>query len=474
MFPIHTISGKVVAFGGRTLKKDDKTAKYLNSPESEIYHKSDELYGIFFAKQAIVKEDRCFLVEGYTDVISMHQAGVQNVVASSGTSLTPGQIRLIHRFTPNITVLYDGDAAGIKASIRGIDLLLEEGMNIKVVLLPDGEDPDSYARTHNASDFIDFIDKNQVDFIKFKINLLLQDAGNDPAKRAVLNGDVVRSIALIPDKLITSEYVKECSSLLSLEEEHIYGEVKKLQAKMREDATKRLKNSTSEASDILSTTLLEYKIENPVDQKINQQELDILYFAIRHGVEFLYREYDTESHEFVRDWSVGEYIVAQLFSDNIEFKNPLNMALLNEFATHLQDEGFQPVNFFMRHTNSDISRLAVDLMTDKYQLSKIFTREEQHTSVDEQYRVTAKAKRDAQKLEEHRRWLLESVPRVIYEYKNSIVVDLIKTEMLKLKEAAEARDIKATESIMNTIATYNTLKAQFAKELGERVIVKMS
>ena len=173
IFPVHSLSGKVVAFGGRVLKKDEKTAKYVNSPESEIYHKSNELYGIYFAKQAIVKADRCFLVEGYTDVISMHQAGVENVVASSGTALTQGQIRLIHRFTSNITVLYDGDAAGIKAALRGIDLLLEDGMNVKVVLLPDGEDPDSFARKHNASQFAEFIRQNETDFIRFKTRLLL-------------------------------------------------------------------------------------------------------------------------------------------------------------------------------------------------------------------------------------------------------------------------------------------------------------
>lgn len=473
MFPIHTISGKVVAFGGRTLKKDDKTAKYLNSPESEIYHKSDELYGIFFAKQAIVKEDRCFLVEGYTDVISMHQAGVQNVVASSGTSLTSGQIRLIHRFTPNITVLYDGDAAGIKASIRGIDLLLEEGMNVKVLLLPDGEDPDSYARKHNASDFIDFIDKNQVDFIRFKINLLLQDVGNDPIKKATLIGDVVRSIALIPNKLIASEYVKECSTLLAVDEKIIYNEINKLKRKKREEEQKRASTTTTEVSDIPSAVLAEGEVQISIDQATNQQELDILYFVIRHGVEFLYSEYEPESQQLVRHWSVGEYIVEQLFGDNIEFKSPINKSFLNEFALHLRDEEFNPTTFFLQHPHPQISRLAVDLMTDKYQLSKIFTREE-HNFIDEKYQSKAKAKREAQKQEEHRRWLLESVPRVIYEYKNSIVVDLIKAEMQKLKEATEAADLKAAESIMKTIANYNTLKAQFAKELGERVIVKMS
>ena len=202
MFPVHSLSGKVLAFGGRVLKKDEKTAKYVNSPESEIYHKSNELYGIFFAKQAIVKHDRCYLVEGYTDVISMHQSGIENVVASSGTSLTPGQIRLIHRFTENVTVIYDGDSAGIKASIRGIDMLLEEGLNIKVLLLPDGDDPDSFARKHNASDFIEFVNQNSTDFIRFKTNLLLEDAGNDPIKRAGLIQDLVKSIAIIPNQII--------------------------------------------------------------------------------------------------------------------------------------------------------------------------------------------------------------------------------------------------------------------------------
>jgi DNA primase len=190
MFPVHTLSGKVVAFGGRILKKDEKTAKYVNSPESEIYHKSNELYGIYFAKQAIAKQDKCFLVEGYTDVLSMHQAGIENVVASSGTALTHGQIRMIHRFTKNVTVLYDGDAAGIKASLKGINLLLEDGLNIKVLLLPDGEDPDSFSKKQSASEFATYIKENETDFIRFKTNILLKDAGNDPIKRANLIQDL--------------------------------------------------------------------------------------------------------------------------------------------------------------------------------------------------------------------------------------------------------------------------------------------
>ena len=240
IFPVHSLSGKVVAFGGRVLKTDAKTAKYVNSPESEIYHKSNELYGIYFAKQAIVKQDRCFLVEGYTDVISMHQSGIENVVASSGTSLTPGQIRLIHRFTNNITVLYDGDMAGIKASIRGIDMLLEEGMNIKVVLLPDGDDPDSFARKHNATDYQNYINSHEVDFIRFKTNLLLEDAGNDPIKRAGLITDIVRSISMIPEAIVRSVYTKECSQLLQVEEKLLIAEINKRKGEQAEKDQSKL------------------------------------------------------------------------------------------------------------------------------------------------------------------------------------------------------------------------------------------
>lgn len=233
IFPVHTVSGKVVAFGGRTLTTDKKVAKYVNSPESEIYSKSRELYGLYFAKHAIVKHNRCYLVEGYTDVISMHQSGIENVVSSSGTSLTEGQIRLLHRFTSNITILYDGDSAGIKASLRGIDMLLAEGMNIKVLLLPDGDDPDSFARKHNAQEYQAYIEEHQVDFIKFKTNLLSQSAGNDPTARATLVQDVVQSISVIPDKVMRQMYAHECAVMLSVSEPLIVNEVARLHHKRR-------------------------------------------------------------------------------------------------------------------------------------------------------------------------------------------------------------------------------------------------
>ena len=236
IFPVHTLSGKVVAFGGRVLSAATKNVqmKYVNSHESEIYHKSRELYGIYFAKQAIVRQDRCFLVEGYTDVISMHQSGIENVVASSGTALTSEQIRLIHRFTNNITMLYDGDGAGIKASLRGIDMLLEEGMNIKVCLLPDGDDPDSFARKHNATDYQAYINGHEVDFIRFKTNLLMEEAGKDPIKRASLISSIVKSISVIPDAIVRSVYIRECSQLLQMEEKILVEATAKLTEQARE------------------------------------------------------------------------------------------------------------------------------------------------------------------------------------------------------------------------------------------------
>ncbi len=218
MFPIHSLSGQVLGFGGRVLKTDAKTAKYLNSPESEIYHKSRILYGIYQARKSITQEDRCYLVEGYTDVMSLHEANVENVVASSGTSLTQEQVRLIKRFTQNITILYDGDAAGIKASIRGIDLVLEEGMNVKIVLIPDNEDPDSYSKKLSNEEFLKFLKENETDFIRFKTQLLLSEANNDPVKKADLIRDVVKSIAVIPEAITRTVYIKECSTVLEVSE----------------------------------------------------------------------------------------------------------------------------------------------------------------------------------------------------------------------------------------------------------------
>src|SRR5690554_1139003 len=303
IFPVHTLSGKVVAFGGRILKKVENTGKYVNSPESEIYSKSKELYGIYFSKNAIVKADKCFLVEGYTDVLSMHQAGIENVVASSGTALTHGQIRMIHRFSENITVLYDGDAAGIKAALRGIDLLLEDGMNVKVVLLPEGEDPDSFARRQNAEQFNRFIAENEIDFIRFKTQLLLEETGDDPVKRAGLIANVVESISLIPNSITRSVYIQECSQMLQIQERVLIAEInrirrrnydRKKEQKVREETVEAARIQAGPVSDATDAKLRKTaSFAGPYDR----YEREIIRYVIRYGNTPIYRKFEKQKRK---------------------------------------------------------------------------------------------------------------------------------------------------------------------------------
>ncbi|MDD3321151.1 MAG: DNA primase [Paludibacter sp.] len=446
MFPVHSLSGKVVAFGGRILKKDDKMAKYVNSPESEIYHKSNELYGIYFAKQAIVKQERCFLVEGYTDVISMHQSGIENVVASSGTSLTPGQIRLIHRFTENVTVIYDGDAAGIKASIRGIDLLLEEGLNIKVLLLPDGDDPDSFARKTNASDFIEYVQQNASDFIRFKTNLLLNDAGNDPVKRAGLVLDIVKSIAIIPNSAIRGEYVKECSTLLNVEEQMLYYEINKLKSAEKEKSLIRRPN---DAPDGPSPDEFYQDEMGPVVSKFDEQEKNILQVLIKHGEAIFYYA-DEEKQVPV---TVGDYILDEFDKDNIVFYNDIHALMLKEYKIHHKQAGFIAEKFFLYHSNSQISMLTADLISEKYTLSRI------HSKIK---RVESDAER-----------FIDLVPRVVYEFKNCLIIDMIKLKLGDLKVANDAKNNVVVDQIMQEMSQLEVIKKQLSKTLGERIITKL-
>lgn len=463
IFPIHTLSGKVVGFGGRILKKVDNVAKYVNSPESSIYHKSRELYGIYFAKQAIVKADKCFLVEGYTDVISMHQSGVENVVASSGTALTQGQINLIHRFTNNITVLYDGDAAGIKASVRGIDLLLEEGMNVKVVLLPEGEDPDSFAREHSSSEFIDYIAKHETDFIQFKTNLLLSESGNDPIKRAALIGDIVRSIALIPDGIIRSVYVKECSRLMDIEEGAVYNALNKI---FRDKAEKDL-NAKRAANAIVPLSGSQEDVPPPPDFQSDDPgnmmpfvgeirrtifdpfELSLMRYIVRYGERICYSEPDETGTVFTE--RVIEFIDAELRHDEIELQNSLYRKMLDEGLAHLNDEGFVASRFFINHSDILIGKTAADLSDDRYQLSKIHTK--------------------MQKIETEEERLKELVPRSILELKDAIVNEQIKELRNQLKTAGSEPE-RLTE-LMEKLKTLIQLKASLSKNLGERIILKI-
>lgn len=449
MFPVHSISGKVVAFGGRILRKQDNMAKYVNSPESEIYHKSNELYGIYFAKKAIVKEERCFLVEGYTDVISMHQSGIENVVASSGTALTPGQIRMIHRFTENVTVIYDGDAAGIKASLRGIDLLLEEGLNIKVLLLPDGEDPDSFARKHNSSDFIEFVTQNSVDFMRFKTNLLMTDAGKDPIKRANLILDIVKSIAIIPNSVIRAEYVKECSTMLQVDEAMLYHEINKLKKKSETDSA-QIATKTPEAAETSNAPVVASTTINQSNLYV-QEERNILQTLIRYGKMKMVDPSVKNSAD--EAWIVADFIFEELNQDQLMFSSDLHQLLLKDYENNYKNDDFDAEKFFLYHSNPDIVRLTADLITDKYALSKIHAKVKKIESV-------------ADKLHEH-------VPRVVYEFKNKLLLEMIKTKLLQLKEASETNNSERVDEIMQELSVMEKTKKDLAKQLGERIIIKL-
>ena len=495
IFPVHTISGKVVAFGGRVLSAATKNVqmKYVNSPESEIYHKSRELYGIYFAKQAIVRQDRCFLVEGYTDVISMHQSGIENVVASSGTALTSEQIRLIHRFTNNITVLYDGDGAGIKASIRGIDMLLEEGMNVKVCLLPDGDDPDSFARKHNATDYQAYINDHEVDFIRFKTDLLMEEAGKDPIKRASLISSIVKSISVIPDAIVRSVYIRECSQLLQMEEKVLIEATAKLieqarEAKFKEQQRKKereqrltatpqasvpesspeAQTNETPAADSTSETgnapfpsepapfptepYTSYIPSEGNEQKVfYAKEEDLVRMLIRYG-EKVMCYVENETGEQI-PFTVTECIASGLKEDELQFYDPLHRLVLQECETHLNDLNFNPERYFIAHPDPAVSKLAVDLVSDRYQLSKYHSKGQKIVSDEER--------------------LYELVPRLLLDFKLSIVEEEMKHTIQALANPEIANDPQRCLEIMKRYKELQETQSVMAQHAGDRVVLKL-
>jgi len=370
MFPIHNVTGRVIAFGGRTLRTDTKKiAKYINSPETEIYHKSDVLYGIYFAKKEIINQDNCFLVEGYTDVVSMHQAGIENVVASSGTSLTHGQIKLIRRFTNNITILYDGDSAGIKASFRGIDLILEEGLNVKVLLFPDGDDPDSYSKKVSSEQLKEFINNNSKDFISFKTNLLMNDVKNDPIKKAGLIKEIVESIALIPEAIYRSVYVKECSRIMDVEEHILLSELNKIRSKKFNDKKTQAPEQHTESVPDFDPTILEDKKDITLSNA-EHQERDVIRILINYGnKEVRVDSQDDEGNTIEVGVTVAQLLIHELQHDNIVLDNLLYNSIYNEFVEHLDKESIPDYNYFIGHENSAISSLTIDLISSPYSLS---------------------------------------------------------------------------------------------------------
>lgn len=368
MFPIHNATGRVIAFGGRTLLKDKKVAKYINSPETDIYHKSDVLYGIYFAKKEIINQDNCFLVEGYTDVISMHQAGIENVVASSGTSLTVGQIKLIRRFTNNITILYDGDSAGIKASFRGIDLILEEGMNVKVLLFPDGEDPDSYSKRVNSEELKTFIKENSKDFISFKTNLLMGEVKNDPIKKAELIKEIVESIALIPEPIFRSVYVKECSRIMDMDEQILLTELNKIRSKKFNEKRNQPIQS-SQNSSVEEDLVIEGKREHTI-ASTDPQERKIIEFLINYGDKnIMVDSEDQEGTSIQIESCLANLIIAELQQDDIVMDNTLYNRIYNEYVYKLQKDDILDNKYFFNHEDNAISSLTIDLISSPYALA---------------------------------------------------------------------------------------------------------
>jgi DNA primase len=450
MFPIHNLAGRVIAFGGRILKADPKAAKYLNSPESEIYHKSKVLYGIFQAKREISRAERCYLVEGYTDVLSMHQAGIENVVASSGTALTTEQIRLVKRFTPNITIIYDGDAAGIKASLRGIDLVLEEGMNVKVLLLPEGEDPDSFAKKKGASGFQEYIEKNETDFIQFKTRLLLKDAEKDPVTKARLISDVIRSVAVIPDSITRSVYIKECSKLLDVNEEILYTEVRKQKYKQNDEFRKKEMHGQREHAFAPSTSKTQTVPPEIKPSELVIEELEFLRFLLKHCNTVIFEEEGENPNEVV-EVKVSEYMIEELENDDLIPENPLFQKIFYEVKNNLGNGQFDPWKHFIYHPDGEVSQLATDLLSEKFIESKRWTKAGAFTEKEEEI-------------------LDYLVPRIIYEYK-------LRRVKLMMEEIEKAIGVASKEGNFDQVieeqSKYMNLKRVekfLSEKLGSRAI----
>jgi DNA primase len=391
MFPIQNIGGRVIGFGGRILKDDPNTAKYLNSPESDIYHKSHIVYGIFQAKREIARLDKCYLVEGYTDVISMHQSGIENVVASSGTSLTVEQIRLIRRFTVNITILYDGDEAGIKASLRGIDLVLEEGMNVKVLLLPQGEDPDSFSRNNSSSQFLSYISENETDFIRFKTRLLLRTAETDPIAKARLISEVIKSVAVIPDTVTRSVYIRECSRLLNVEETVLYSEVRKI---LRARTNKTYPYISPEVQGKQPRQSI-FREEKP--DELTNEEIELLRILVKYGKLPLF-EQDAEHSDNQEIISVAGFIISQLVEEDLVSDKPVFKTFILEIAENADNPDFYPDKHFIHHPDKYVAQLASDLLAEKWVESKRWNKAGAYTE------------KESEVLD----WL---VPRIVNEFK---------------------------------------------------------
>ncbi|MBR6698843.1 MAG: DNA primase [Bacteroidaceae bacterium] len=466
MFPWYTIGGKVAGFGGRVLDAATKgvAVKYQNSPESSIYSKRRELYGLYHAKQAIVKMDQVYMVEGYTDVISMHQCGIENVVANSGTALTKEQIHLLHRFTNNITLLYDGDDAGIHAAQRGTDMLLAAGMNVKILLLPDGDDPDSFARKHNAEDFRRYVEQHQVDFLKFKTDLLMSQAQNDPRKLSQLVAEIVTSISFIPDEITRSLYIRETAQTMQMQEQMIHRAVQNQMSKNREEEYKRrnaAQNTAGNTTDIQETADNNATTAQQQDTPAVAPAPDALYphgkpasgtelllaqLIVRHG-EKIICEAEDENGDNV-PLSVAEFVFYSLTQDGLTFTNPTAQVILDKAIEHIHDEGFIAEKYFLGHHNQQLSQAAFQLCMDKEELSKYHSRDQ---------KVTTDGNR-----------LMELTTHLLADMKISVVRNEITAVLADMKNPATSK-----EQGRELLVKYKELKdaeKRLAKECGDRVL----
>ena len=466
MFPIHNISGRIVGFGGRTMRTDKSVAKYQNSPESEIYNKSRELYGLYFAKKAIQQADYAIMVEGYTDVISMHQAGVENVVASSGTSLTIEQIRLIRRFSNNLTIIYDSDAAGIKASLRGIDLVLHEGMNVRVVLLPDGDDPDSFARSHSATEVQNYITQHARNFITFKAELLLQEAANDPIKRSSVTKDMVQSIAQIPDNIQRSMFIKECARIMEVDENMLISEVARFRMmslgdseaeafiRRQQQQTRRenggYNNSGYYSRQQQPTTNAEEATqrfgETPLVASRQTLEREIVYYLLKYGAQ----NYEVMESGTLIEMNVATEIINQLESDGLTFSDPTYSTILNIYRQALTEGRFPNQAEIVNHNDPNVCSVAVDILTmdDNYTESAIWSQKDMRSLNESEMLATG-------------------IPKLLWLYKS-------KTVMGRIAELHAALEANPTEEqvleIMQELSHMNKLKVALSNHLKRTII----
>lgn len=442
IFPWHNISGRVVGFGGRVLDSRTKgvVQKYVNSPETEIYSKRKELYGLYQAKQAIAKYDNVYMVEGYTDVIAMHQSGLENVVANSGTALSETQVRMLHRLTSNITLLYDGDEAGIKASLRGVDMLLSEGMNVKVLLLPDGDDPDSFARKHTYVELRNYIAAHEQNFIRFKTGLLLNEAEKDPIKKAELIQDIARSIGLVPNEILRYAYLKECASLLDTDEQIILNEIERTMAERKGKTMEKSKEEIPTTTD-----------SNPFDtvetSPLMSLETELVRMIVRYG-ERTVCHVESENGQQI-PLPVVEYIYYDLEPDDLELQNPLHWQMLLEVMERVNNDGFTAERYFLTHPDPKISALAASLIADRFQLSR-------------------SNERDIVK-DEHR--LKDIVPHLLLEFKLRVLKDEMKELMRQLSLPEVASDSNKCMEIMKRYKDAGEILKEISKRAGDRIVL---